>query len=150
MDGDYDILNFPNRKYFVDNEILDYKNTADLNKINDYDWKLSKSIYKELSKLKYTMNKFVVNNNILIAIRINQAYTEEYDDDCDEIIGLFTPDYNIIISNIMGHPKIETNDFIYCNSDGSGPDIIDDINDAKQLSNHLIKYYHEFINDNYH
>ena len=35
----------------------------------------------------------------------------------------------------MGHPKIETN--VYNNSDGSGPDIIDDINNPHSLSKNL-------------
>lgn len=37
----------------------------------------------------------------------------------------------------MGHPKIETNDIVYNNSDGSGPDIIDDINNPHSLSKNL-------------
>lgn len=42
---------------------------------------------------------------------------------------------------------IETNEFRYENSDGSGPDLFEDFTDPKLLASNLTKYYHEFLND---
>lgn len=47
---------------------------------------------------------------------------------------------------------IETNFMNYENSDGSGPDLFNDsdLYDPKVLAENLLKYYHEFLNDDYH
>lgn len=150
-DGSYDLLNelYPYRQYFDDNEILDFKDKID-DKITEYNWCLSKSLFKETSSFKFILNKFIYNDSILISIIITRLYPESIDDDYDQIIGLFTNDNIIILGVLMGHPKIETNDIVYNNSDGSGPDIIDDINNPHSLSKNLVKYYNAFLKDEFH
>ncbi len=50
------------------------------------------------------------------------------------------------------HPMIETSYVSYDNSDGSGPDLFNDgdLYNSQILSNNLVKYYYEFLNDDYH
>jgi len=162
-DGDYDLLNklYPNRKSFCDDEIMDYE---DPNlKFKEYNWdfidnKYEKcSIQKEIckftliTKFEFTLNKFKFDDNVLIAVKITRLHDNSSHDDNDEIIGLLTPNHVIIVSSLMGHPKIETNDMIYYNSDGSFFDeLIEDINDPEGLTRNLFKYYKKFLNDEYH
>jgi hypothetical protein len=130
LDGNYELLQ-SEKIYYCDCEILNYKNTIDLNL--NFDWQP------------------ITINNHLITFKANDcilaAYNNE-DEDC-QFISLFTPDYIVIVSVIMGHPGIETSYIVYSNSDGSGPDLIDGM-DAESLSTNLCQYYKEFLNDAYH
>jgi len=50
----------------------------------------------------------------------------------------------------MSHPYVETDYMTYSNSDGSGPNIIEDFDDPQSLIGNLIKYYGEFLNNEHH
>lgn len=129
------------RKYYADEKVKNYINPI---MFKTYQWKLLKTNHKETS-YKITLNTFISNDCILKACYVIDEY-----DDYHEFIGLFTPEYTVIVSVVSGHPRVETTDIIYENSDGSGPDIITDINNPILLMDDLIKYYHEFLNNDYH
>jgi len=144
---------YPNRQSFGDDEILNFKHQiSDLNKIKKYNWFQIESIKESIivddyNPLVFELNKYKSNDNILIGIKITDS-KETWR--VDEFIALFTLNDIVIIGVLSGHPRVETTTMTYDNSDGSGPHIIDDINNPVNLSNNLIKYYNAFLKDQYH
>jgi hypothetical protein len=77
-----------------------------------------------------------------------------------DLILLIREDYFAIVSCINYHPHVETPNFIYYNSDGSGPDILSDNNDNSIMNGestnplllfqNLVKYYNDFTQNLHH
>ena len=69
-----------------------------------------------------------------------------------EFISIDCPSYYVIVGVFRSHPFVETNEFRFDNSDGSGPGVIfdEEFDDVELIVINLVKYYHEFTRNKYH
>ncbi len=106
--------------------------------------KITKSVIKKSAFYRSTDDKMIIF-----------YFDIMYDTYSDfQMLGLFDTENNkfIFCGNIGMHPYIITNNFIYDNSDGSGPDISKMINceDSDTIISRLNKYFTKFCKDLYH
>jgi hypothetical protein len=148
-------LIYLNQKYINENtpnycdlEIKSYTNTLNLDYILTIDWVKIEEINKEdeFSVFKSITFQSDDGNASLTAIDC------EYEDMYGQFLILITETEYVVVGVYEGHPFIETKHVIYDNSDGSGPDLFEDIKkiEPKLLASNLIRYYNEFLNDEYH
>jgi len=144
---DNNITQISNRPHFVDDEIEKFNDVIDdLNEISQYNW--IKTDEKYDNKLLPFFHSVTYRADDYKLMGVECKYNDSPDD--AKFIALITPKYFIIIGVVGEHPMIETTYMSYANSDGSGPDIFDKLDNPKKLAQNLIKYYHKFINDEYH
>lgn len=125
--------------YYCDADIKHFKNTIDLDNLINYKWiKNQTKVFNQYKSVTYKYNDLLLSG------------IECEDDDYHQFLIFICPQHYIIVGVIAAHPMIETSYVRYENSDGSGPDLFDHLNDPKVLVKNLIKYYHEFLNDEYH
>lgn len=140
MNEGYINENTPN---YCDSEIKAYMNTLNLD-ISNLDWVKVEEINEMDEFSKFKSITYINNNNKLSVIDC------EYEDMYGQFLILITDTEYVVVGIFEGHPLLETKYVSYGNSDGSGPDLFDDDLDAKILANNLIRYYNEFLNDEYH
>lgn len=153
-------LIYLNQKYINENtpnycdlEIKSYTNTLNLDYISTLDWiKVEEidnedefSTFKSITYLSaFRTASLTADGSISLT-----AIDCEYEDMYGQFLILITDTEYVVVGVYEGHPFIETKHVIYENSDGSGPDLFDKI-EAKLLASNLIRYYNEFLNDEYH
>ncbi len=137
----------PDRPCFCDSEINGFMDPiSDLESILTYDWIKTNEITKCESLPQFHSIRYSSNETQLTVI------SAQYDDlpDDAQFLVLTRPNDFVILGVVGSHPMIESSHFIYCNSDGSGPNILGDMNNPQKLAHNLIFYYREFINNRYH
>lgn len=137
--------NTPN---YCDVEIKSYTNTLNLDYISNLDWVKIEEFDNEE---EFSLFKSITFQSADETVSLT-AIDCEYEDMYGQFLILITDSEYVVVGVYEGHPFIETKHVIYGNSDGSGPDLFDDIDkiDAKLLASNLIRYYNEFLNDEYH
>ena len=125
-------LNILYNEYVVDNDMQNFI-------------KSSISTNKRIEAIKNVIC-FSNENEALIYLKYDHGY-----DDC-EFIGYIKNDFFLLMPMHCGHPEIVTNNFLYSNSDGSGPDIF---NDSEILTSHKMidrikELFCEFTSNMYH
>lgn len=134
---------------YCDREIKTFKDPIkNLESILNYKWVKTQELLSLEPFSEYHSVTYECNDIKLIGI--DCEYEEEY----NHFLILQSPhkiefEY-IIVGVVIGHPIVETNYVSYDNSDGSGPDLFEDLNDPVILAKNLVYYYHEFLNDHYH
>lgn len=137
-----------NKPSFCDCEILDYRDPfPDLRQILKVKWvKEWKNFTNNVKHITYKSD----NGDKLIVYK-------DIDDQDLRYLMLITSDFYLIVVEYEGHPGIDSNLFNYGNSDGSGPDLLNDTstNEAEFRDGNfaimtLLQYYYEFLCDTYH
>ena len=134
-----------------DDEINKFTDPIKLPNISNYQWTLFEDQTNVCDNTTYHFVSYKSGDTILMSI--NAKYTDLPDD--AQMIVLITKDYFIITGVVGSHPFVETPYISYCNSDGSGPNILERRNDnvsehSKYIANNFLYYYHRFINDDFH
>jgi len=159
-DEPYFLIKSDDNEYLVDSEIKKY----DKKKINSIDKMIRAA---KLHKYKKYEEKLTLNDKSKIesVIDVYEAYQStdnEYilfvvmmhsSEMC--MLGLICNESQkyVFLGCAGSHPFIATYDFMYGNSDGSGPFIKDEMDekyDEHSILGHLKKYYKEFVSDSYH
>ena len=171
LGGDYDTKELffiidEEMEYVADNEIAGI-NKEHITAIKNMIKNARKCEYKEyVEEIKYRdrikdMYSYVSNGNedryiIFFLSLVNDIDNDIDNDNCHQHILCLIDTTNaryIVLGDSGSHPFMVTNNFIYGNSDGSGPDITQEMNDDYTAGNILAmmtKYFKEFASDDYH
>jgi len=144
------ILNAKNYYYFDYDENIQIVNN---------EVRMIKKLYRSADK------RYIVFYMVLYMHYENEDEDEDeeevvHDDyiDYDDGVTMFgvvdtVTDQYVFLGSSHAHPFISTNNYVYGNSDGSGPNIHGDMNNVFTTDNifcYMLKYYKEFTDDHYH
>jgi hypothetical protein len=137
-----------------DDEIVGFKDPIQLTEFGHHKWELLETKNETCDHTTYRFVSYKYGNDILMAIKCE--YPELPDD--AEMLVYISKEYFMIVGVIGSHPFVETPYLSYCNSDGSGPNILeirgadDSVFDKgpAYIAENLIYYYYRFTQNYYH
>lgn len=152
--NDHDFLNIKDRRGYCDDEIMNFGESLEKNigHRSEIKWVSVEPLEEEMKNFekaefrKYLFQNCVFENTHLIVIK---TFEKEYYE-WNEIIIFLTENSFKMVACLGAHPRVETEEFVFYNSDGSGPNLIEDIDDPDKIYEDFVKYYNIFINDGSH
>lgn len=151
-DDDY-FLDIEDRRKYCDREIMNGWDSFEENidYIEGIDWISVGPTEEELpNNNKAEFRKYRSKNFEDLQLIVIETFGCEYGGRFNQIIILLTKNSFKMVACLSLHPRVETEEFAFCNTNGTGLSLIPDIDDPDKVYDYFFIYYNEFINNKNH